>query len=103
MRRACLTDVTATGYNYAYGDMVGYAWKTASGETEYILVKNQQGDMEAVLAADGTVQASYTYDAWGNVLTSSGSLAAANPIRYRSYYFDSEAVSSEEMGLAQST
>ena len=32
--------------------------------------KNQQGDVERVISADGTVLAAYTYDAWGNVLTS---------------------------------
>ncbi len=70
--------------------MIGYTRKTASGETECFLVKNQQGDVEKVIAADGTVLAAYTYDAWGNILSSTGSLANANPIRYRGYYFDSE-------------
>ena len=76
-------------YN-ANGEMIGYTWKTASGETECFLVKNQQGDVEKVISADGTVLAAYTYDAWGNVLSSTGSLASANPIRYRGYYFDTE-------------
>lgn len=31
-----------------------------------------------------------TYDAWGNVLTWTGSLRAINPIRYRGYYYDTE-------------
>ncbi len=53
-------------------------------------MKNQQGDVEKVISADGTVLAAYTYDAWGNVLTETGSLANANPIRYRGYYYDSE-------------
>ncbi len=76
-------------YN-ANGEMIGYTWKTASGETECFLVKNQQGDVEKVISADGTVLAAYTYDAWGNILSSTGSLANTNPIRYRGYYFDSE-------------
>ena len=72
------------------GELIGYTYKTANAETECILVKNQQGDVERVISADGTVLASYTYDAWGNTLTAEGSLAAANPIRYRGYYFDAE-------------
>ena len=72
------------------GELIGYTYKTADAETECILVKNQQGDVERVISADGTILAAYTYDAWGNVLTSEGSLAAANPIRYRGYYFDAE-------------
>ena len=72
------------------GELIGYTYKTADAETECILVKNQQGDVEKVIAADGTILASYTYDAWGSVLTADGSLAASNPIRYRGYYFDAE-------------
>ena len=34
--------------------------------------------------------AEYEYDAWGNVVKSSGELAELNPIRYRGYYFDAE-------------
>ena len=72
------------------GELIGYTYKTAEAETECILVKNQQGDVERVISTDGTILASYTYDAWGNVLTSEGTLAATNPIRYRGYYFDTE-------------
>ena len=72
------------------GELIGYTYKTAEAETECILVKNQQGDVERVISADGTILAAYTYDAWGNVLTAEGILAQQNPIRYRSYYFDTE-------------
>ena len=89
-----MADVGASDAFYFHyssgGELIGYTYKTADAETECILVKNQQGDVERVISADGTVLASYTYDAWGNVLTSEGSLAAANPIRYRGYYFDTE-------------
>ena len=40
------------------------------------------------------VYVSYTYDAWGNILSITGSLASTvghiNPFRYRGYYYDSE-------------
>ena len=89
-----MTDVGAADAFYFHyssgGELIGYTYKTAEAETECILVKNQQGDVEKVISADGTILASYTYDAWGNVLTSEGSLATANPIRYRGYYFDTE-------------
>jgi len=49
-----------------------------------------QGDIVAIVDANGTLQAEYTYDAWGTVLSASGYLAGANPIRYRGYYYDSE-------------
>ena len=89
-----MADVGASDAFYFHyssgGELIGYTYKTAEAETECILVKNQQGDVERVISADGTVLAAYTYDAWGNVLTSEGTLAAANPIRYRGYYFDTE-------------
>ena len=89
-----MADVGASDAFYFHyssgGELIGYTYKTAEAETECILVKNQQGDVEKVISADGTILASYTYDAWGNVLTSEGSLAASNPIRYRGYYFDAE-------------
>ena len=89
-----MADVGASDAFYFHyssgGELIGYTYKTADAETECILVKNQQGDVERVISTDGTILAAYTYDAWGNVLTSEGSLAAANPIRYRGYYFDTE-------------
>ena len=89
-----MADVGASDAFYFHyssgGELIGYTYKTAEAETECILVKNQQGDVEKVIAADGTILASYTYDAWGNVLTAEGTLAQQNPIRYRGYYFDTE-------------
>ena len=89
-----MADVGASDAFYFHyssgGELIGYTYKTAEAETECILVKNQQGDVERVISADGTVLASYTYDAWGNVLTAEGILAQQNPIRYRGYYFDTE-------------
>ena len=38
----------------------------------------------------GNVVASYTYDAWGNILASSGTMAGNNPYRYAGYRYDSE-------------
>jgi len=34
--------------------------------------------------------AEYSYDAWGSVLSATGSFANVNPLRYRGYYFDTE-------------
>ena len=46
--------------------------------------------MTNVLDASGSTVASYTYNAWGKILSSSGAMASINPLRYRGYYFDSD-------------
>ena len=58
--------------------------------TWYYYVLNVQGDVVKLIKADGTVAASYTYDPWGKILTSTGDLANINPLRYRGYYYDTE-------------
>ena len=62
--------------------------------TEYIYIKNIQGDIEGILDQNGNLVVQYTYDAWGKVLSTIGALAdtvgAINPMRYRDYYLDSE-------------
>lgn len=56
--------------------------------TPYFYVRNLQGDVVAVTDADGTLVAEYAYDAWGNIMVCSGTMASINPLRYRGYYQD---------------
>ena len=60
----------------------------------YFYTKNLQGDVTGIVNMGGVLVTSYTYDAWGNVLSVTGTQAstigAANPIRYRGYYYDAE-------------
>ena len=56
----------------------------------YYYVLNLQGDVVKLVDVSGAEVASYEYDAWGNVLLQSGSMASTNPLRYRGYYRDSE-------------
>ena len=58
--------------------------------TAYYYLKNQQGDVLKIVDGSGNVVGSYTYDAWGKVLSATGDIAQANPIRYRSYYYDAD-------------
>ena len=46
--------------------------------------------MLAIVDASNNVVGSYTYDAWGKVLSVTGTIAEINPIRYRGYYYDTE-------------
>ena len=49
-----------------------------------------QDDVLAIVDASNNVVGSYTYDAWGKVLSVTGTIAEINPIRYRGYYYDTE-------------
>ena len=103
--------VNGTAYNYHYlGDqLVELTWggnklhftydstgplSVNYNGTEYFYVKNAQGDVTGLVNASGTRVVTYTYDAWGNPLATTGSLAAtlgaANPLRYRGYVYDTE-------------
>ena len=78
-----------TFLNYYIYDMTGIAGMTYCGET-YYFEKNTLGDVIGIRKRDGLLVATYTYDAWGNILTKSGSMADINPFRYRGYYYDNE-------------
>ena len=48
--------------------------------------------MISIRDSEGAIAVSYTYDAWGNILSVSGTspLTALNPLRYRGYVYDVE-------------
>ena len=56
----------------------------------YYYVLNLQGDVVGLTDASGTFVAQYTYNAWGEILSSTGDMAGINPLRYRGYYYDFE-------------
>ena len=69
------------------GEILGFTYNG----TPYYYVKNVQGDVLRIVDAEGTNRATYRYDPWGKVLQAAGGIIAyANPIRYRSYYYDKE-------------
>jgi len=58
----------------------------------YNYVLNLQGDVQQIRrVTDGVVVATYLYNAWGQLLQSTGSMAGENPIRYRGYFWCSAA------------
>ena len=63
-------------------------------ETFYYYVTNLQGDVVGIIDKAGNKVVTYSYDAWGNLLGISGSMASTlgihNPLRYRGYVYDSE-------------
>ena len=59
-----------------------------------VKIYNLQGDVVALIDANGTRVVEYGYDVWGNPISKTGSLAATigtlNPFRYRGYVYDEE-------------
>lgn len=56
----------------------------------YYYILNLQCDVVKLVTSSGSAVATYEYDAWGNVLSKSGTMADKNPLRYRGYYYDTE-------------
>ena len=56
-------------------------------DVDYFYVYNLQGDVVALIDANGTQVVEYGYDAWGNPISKSGSMVAMlgteNLFRYR--------------------
>ncbi|MBR5773582.1 MAG: RHS repeat-associated core domain-containing protein [Clostridia bacterium] len=73
-------------YIYDGGEIVGFIYN----DIAYYYVKNIQGDVMMIMTSYGMPVASYEYDPWGKVISSTGTMAQINPIRYRSYYYDNE-------------
>ena len=74
-------------------------YNDGSTTTLYYYVLNAQGDVIALLNANGTLAASYNYGAWGNYsvhgadgkkTTDPTFIGHINPLRYRGYYYDRE-------------
>ena len=74
-------------FNY---DVNGTPLTMTYNGTVYYYITNLQGDVMSLERADGGSGASYAYDAWGNILAMSGTLAELNPLRYRGYVYDQE-------------
>ena len=60
----------------------------------YYYLRNAQNDIVKLIDKTGATVVEYTYDSWGKLLSTSGSLASTlgknNPFRYRGYVYDEE-------------
>lgn len=85
-------DGSESSFHFTY-DTTGPMSMTFYG-TEYFYLKNAQGDVTGLVDSSGTQVVAYTYDAWGNILSTTGSMAGSlgytNPFRYRGYFYDTE-------------
>ena len=74
----------------AYGLIV----RNGTQEATYYYIFNLQGDIIGILDSNGNAVVNYTYNAWGELQSVTGSMAETlgqkNPLRYRGYYYDQE-------------
>ncbi|MDF2540146.1 MAG: repeat-associated core domain protein, partial [Herbinix sp.] len=75
----------------AYGSNLLYRTTAADdemGAQSYYYLYNAHGDVTALIDAQGNIAVTYDYDAFGNILSESGT--ANNSIKYAGYQFDEE-------------
>ena len=84
------TSGSPVGMQYRNSTYASGVWDT------YYYEKNLQGDIVAVYNSSGTKLVTYTYDAWGYIISTTysngGSTTSAqyNPLKYRGYYYDDD-------------
>ncbi len=73
------------------GEVRGFV---VNGTTQYLYVKNPQGDIVAIINESGVPVVRYIYDAWGNTTISADSgyenLVNLSPFAYRGYCYDND-------------
>ena len=79
---------------YTY-DEQGRPYSITWYEMTAYYVYNLQGDVVRLVAPNGSLEAEYVYDVWGNTVYSFdvNGFGTMNPFRYRGYYYD------EDLGL----
>ena len=84
---------TGTPIYYTY-DAAGLPVTMTVGSTAYYYIYNLQGDIIAITNGGGMKVVEYTYDPWGKLISTTGSMASSigvqNPYRYRAYRYDTE-------------
>ena len=83
-----------SNWMHFFYDAQGRPAKVRYNGTIYSYIHNLQGDVVGIIDTDGNVVVEYKYDAWGFLLSKTGSMAAdlgkQNPFRYRGYIYDEE-------------
>ena len=83
----------------SYNKLIAIRYIKGTTDHYYYVTTNMHGDVLGIYSASGALLASYDYDAWGNCtvkdassnpITSSVHIGNVNPIRYRSYYYDTD-------------
>lgn len=89
--------VHMTVYNddlHFFYDNQGRPAKVKYNGEMYTYLHNLQGDIVGIVDSSGALVVEYKYNAWGTIVSKSGSMATTlghrNPFRYRGYIYDEE-------------
>ena len=89
-----IAEKTGSSTQWYYYDSDGTRDAIEYNGSTYYYYYNAQGDVLGLFDSTGTVVVQYLYDSWGRMVSTAGSLkstlGAANPFRYRGYYYDTE-------------
>ena len=86
-------------YFYDETGIVGFNYYNGTNQTTYRYIKNPFNQIIGIINNQGTIEAKYLYDAWGNhkvvneqnyEIIDLSSPGHVNPIRYKGYYYDAE-------------
>ncbi|MDR3185264.1 MAG: RHS repeat-associated core domain-containing protein, partial [Christensenellaceae bacterium] len=80
------TNSSEIWYLYNELGLIGFEYNLVT----YHYLRNYEGDVVAVIDTSSVIVASYTYDAFGKIISKTGTMSDINPIRYRGYYYDDE-------------
>ena len=73
---------------------MGFNYDNGSTNANYYYGIDNFGNINYIYDANGNIVVTYRYDAWGKPISTTGTLVstvgAANPYRYKSYYYDTE-------------
>ena len=76
------------------GIAYGFIYQNDTKKSYYYYEFNLQSDIIGIIDSTGSKVVEYTYGAWGDILSVTGTLADTigqkNPLRYRGYYYDAE-------------
>ena len=76
------------------GVLIGFNYNNGTTSADYYYGIDNWGNINYIYDSTGAVVVTYKYDAWGNAISTTGTLAgtigAINPYRYKSYYYDAE-------------
>jgi len=57
------------------GSLIGFELEATQGSGQYFYIRNLQGDITGIVDASHNIVVEYSYDAWGKLLSTTGTLA----------------------------